>query len=42
MTQQYPLQGVMLYHYGYKALGYALSMFSETLRDRKLVSCAWT
>jgi hypothetical protein len=29
----------MLYHYGYaSALGYALSMFSETLRDRKLVS----
>ena len=39
VTQQYPLQGVMLYHYGYaSALGYALSMFSETLRDRKLVS----
>ena len=29
----------MLYHYGFaSALGYALSMFSETLRDRKLVS----
>mmetsp|Transcript_23195 Transcript_23195/g.60382 ORF Transcript_23195/g.60382 Transcript_23195/m.60382 type:complete len:470 (-) Transcript_23195:66-1475(-) len=39
VTEQYPLQGVMLYHYGYaSALGYALSMFSETLRDRKLVS----
>jgi len=39
VTAQYPLQGVMLYHYGYaSALGYALSMFSETLRDRKLVS----
>lgn len=39
VTEQYPLQGIMLYHYGYaSALGYALSMFSETLRDRKLVS----
>jgi len=37
--ESYPLQGVMLYHYGFaSALGYALSMFSETLRDRKLVS----
>mmetsp|Transcript_3248 Transcript_3248/g.9616 ORF Transcript_3248/g.9616 Transcript_3248/m.9616 type:complete len:420 (-) Transcript_3248:44-1303(-) len=39
VTDQYPAQGVMLYHYGFaSALGYALSMFSETLRDRKLVS----
>ena len=38
VTQQYPLQGVMLYHYGtLLALGYALSMFSGALRDRKPV-----
>lgn len=35
---EYPLQGALLYHYGFaSALGYALSMFSETLRDRKLI-----
>ena len=28
-----------MYHYGIaSAMGYALSMFSETLRDRKLVT----
>jgi len=35
----YPMQNTPMYHYGLaSALGYALSMFSETLRDRKLVT----
>jgi len=36
---QWPMQATPMYHYGLaSALGYALSMFSETLRDRKLVT----
>ncbi|KAH8079548.1 hypothetical protein JL720_9294 [Aureococcus anophagefferens] len=39
VVERYPNQGVLGYHYGFaSAVGYALSMFSETLRDRKLVS----
>ena len=35
----YPMQNTPMYHYGIaSAMGYALSMFSETLRDRKLVT----
>jgi len=35
----WPMQSTPMYHYGMaSALGYALSMFSETLRDRKLVT----
>ena len=35
----WPMQNTPMYHYGLaSALGYALSMFSETLRDRKLVT----
>ena len=35
----WPMQNTPMYHYGIaSAMGYALSMFSETLRDRKLVS----
>ena len=34
-----PKQMIPMYHYGIaSAMGYALSMFSETLRDRKLVT----
>jgi len=36
---QWPMQNTPMYHYGIaSAMGYALSMFSETLRDRKLVT----
>ena len=36
---QWPMMSTPLYHYGIaSAMGYALSMFSETLRDRKLVT----
>lgn len=36
---QWPMQTTPMYHYGIaSAMGYALSMFSETLRDRKLVT----
>jgi len=36
---EWPMQATPLYHYGIaSAMGYALSMFSETLRDRKLVT----
>jgi len=36
---RWPAERVPLFHYGMaSAIGYALSMFSETLRDRKLVS----
>ena len=39
VTAAYPMQMTPMYHYGIaSAMGYALSMFSETLRDRKLVS----
>jgi len=39
VTEVYPLQATLCYHYAFaSALGYALSMFSETLRDRKLVT----
>ncbi|KAH8052050.1 hypothetical protein JL722_10497 [Aureococcus anophagefferens] len=39
VVERYPNQGVLGYHYGFaSAVGYALSMLSETLRDRKLVS----
>jgi hypothetical protein len=39
VTAAYPMQMTPMYHYGLaSALGYALSMLSETLRDRKLVS----
>jgi len=39
VTAEWPMQATPMYHYGIaSALGYALSMFSETLRDRKLVS----
>ena len=35
----WPMQNTPMYHYGIaSAMGYALSMFSETLRDRKLVT----
>lgn len=35
----WPMQATPMYHYGIaSAMGYALSMFSETLRDRKLVT----
>jgi len=35
----WPMQQTPMYHYGIaSAMGYALSMFSETLRDRKLVT----
>ena len=35
----HPMQNTPMYHYGIaSAMGYALSMFSETLRDRKLVT----
>ena len=35
----WPMQNTPMFHYGLaSALGYALSMFSETLRDRKLVT----
>mmetsp|Transcript_17564 Transcript_17564/g.57586 ORF Transcript_17564/g.57586 Transcript_17564/m.57586 type:complete len:142 (-) Transcript_17564:836-1261(-) len=38
-TAQWPMQSTPMYHYGIaSAMGYALSMFSETLRDRKLVT----
>ena len=38
-TEQWPMQNTPMYHYGIaSAMGYALSMFSETLRDRKLVT----
>merc|ERR1719443_2269510 len=37
--QIWPMQNTPMYHYGIaSAMGYALSMFSETLRDRKLVT----
>ncbi|KAJ1451959.1 hypothetical protein M885DRAFT_467951 [Pelagophyceae sp. CCMP2097] len=36
---RWPLERVPLFHYGLaSAVGYSLSMFSETLRDRKLVT----
>lgn len=36
---QYPAQPRLLFDYAFaSALGYALSMFAETLRDRKLIS----
>ena len=39
VLEAYPNQGIPLFHYGMASgLGYALSMFSETLRDRKLIS----
>eukprot|EP00900_Chrysochromulina_parva_P001480 jgi/Chrpa1/11332/Chrysochromulina_OHIO_Genome00016952-RA len=39
VEEQWPMQNTPMYHYGIaSALGYALSMFSETLRDRKLVT----
>ena len=39
ITEIWPKQGIPMYHYGIaSAMGYALSMFSETLRDRKLVT----
>lgn len=39
VTEKWPMEATPMYHYGMaSALGYALSMFSETLRDRKLVS----
>jgi len=39
VTEIYPLQATLCYHYAFaSALGYSLSMFSETLRDRKLVT----
>ena len=35
----WPMQNTPMYHYGIaSAMGYALSMFSEPLRDRKLVT----
>jgi len=38
-VQEFPMQATPMYHYGIaSAMGYALSMFSETLRDRKLVT----
>jgi hypothetical protein len=41
VLELFPKMDVPLYHYGFaSALGYALSMFSETLRDRKVsVGC---
>jgi len=39
VTATWPMQATPMYHYGIaSAMGYALSMFSETLRDRKLVT----
>ena len=39
ITEIWPKQGIPMYHYGIaSAMGYALSMFSETLRDRKIVT----
>jgi hypothetical protein len=39
VLEKWPLERVPLFHYGLaSAVGYSLSMFSETLRDRKLVS----
>ena len=39
VTNRWPMQETAMFHYSLaSALGYALSMFSETLRDRKLVS----
>jgi len=39
VNAEYPLQQTLCYHYAFASgLGYALSMFSETLRDRKLVT----
>ena len=36
---EWPMQATPMYHYGIaSAMGYAMSMFSETLRDRKLVT----
>lgn len=38
MVEQYPQQMAPMYHYAMaSAMGYALSMFGETLRDRKLI-----
>merc|ERR1711935_686164 len=38
MTEKWPMQTVPMYHYGLaSAIGYALSMLAETLRDRKLL-----
>ena len=38
VTSRWPLQAIPMYHYGLaSAIGYTLSMFAETLRDRKLV-----
>jgi len=39
VQEVFPMQNTPMYHYGIaSAMGYALSMFSETLRDRKLVT----
>jgi|MDSY01.2.fsa_nt_gb hypothetical protein len=38
-VELWPLETIPLYHYSLaSAMGYALSMLSETLRDRKLIS----
>ena len=38
ITERWPMQMVPMYHYGIaSSMGYALSMLSETLRDRKLI-----
>lgn len=38
MTDTWPMQMIPMYHYGLvSAIGYALSMLAETLRDRKLI-----
>ena len=39
VLETYPLQHVLLYKYGFaSAVGYGLTMFAETLRDRRLLS----
>jgi hypothetical protein len=39
VTADHPMQMTPMYHYGMaSALGYALTMLGETLRDRKLIT----
>jgi len=39
VAETYPLQQTLCFHYAFaSALGYSISMFSETLRDRKIVT----